>query len=397
MVQAEEPNAVMARETAHSAPVYGHLPFVPERGEGCELVTADGRRILDLYGGHAVAVLGYDHPGLRQALVEQVDQLLFQSNAVALGVRADAAEKLVRVAPNRLSRLFFVNSGAEANENALRIAARATGRRRMLALTHGFHGRTAAAAAVTWNAREKWYGFPDLPFDVDFIPRDDVDAVAAMIADDLADDVAAVIFEPVQGIAGAYDLAPEFVRALRQQTEAVGALLIADEVQCGMGRCGDWFASAHYGIEPDLLTNAKALGGGVPTGVVLMTNELADDLDTGALGSTFGGGPLAAAAIAAVIDAIEHDGLLANVRDREAEIRSTCITGPVQTISGRGLLLGLHLDRPARELRDKLLEADILTGLSSAPNVLRLLPPLTLTSAHVERLAAELARIGPLA
>ena len=197
------------REAGVTIPVYGQLPFVPERASGCDIFTKDGRRILDLYGGHAVAALGYGHPNLVAAITEQSNKLLFQSNAVALDIRADAAEKLVSVAPNKLERVFFVNSGAEANENALRIACRVTGRKKVLAITQGFHGRTAAAAAVTWNS-DRWYGFPEKPFAVDFIPRDDVDAVETMIGDDIA----AVIFEPVQGVAGAYRSCDSLGRAI---------------------------------------------------------------------------------------------------------------------------------------------------------------------------------------
>ena len=291
--------------------------------------------------------------------------------------------------PASLRRAFFVNSGAEANENALRLACMATGRRKILALTHGFHGRTAAAAAVTWNARERWYGFPDLPFDVDFIPRDDVEAAHAMIDES----VAAVIFEPIQGIAGAYDLSLEFVEALRQATQAAGAVLIADEVQSGMGRSGQFFAVQAYQIEPDILTNAKSLGGGIPCGVVLCSDALASTVRPGDLGSTFGGGPVAAAAILAVIETIQSEHLLENVRAREAQIRECCSTGPVTAISGMGLLLGLHCDRPAADVQGSLLENDILTGTSSDPHVLRLLPPLVLQPEHVDRLAAELAAI----
>ena len=219
-VQMDSTNAA-SREDAVLAPVYGHLPFVPQRAAGCDIFTEDGRRILDLYGGHAVAALGYAHPALVNAISEQSQRLLFQSNAVALDVRARATEMLLSVAPAGLTRAFFVNSGAEANENALRIAFMATGRSKVLAITHGFHGRTAAAAAVTWNAANRWYGFPHLPFDVEFIPRDDVTAARQMITSD----VAAVIFEPVQGIAGAYDLNIEFVEALRERTSVTGERL----------------------------------------------------------------------------------------------------------------------------------------------------------------------------
>jgi acetylornithine/succinyldiaminopimelate/putrescine aminotransferase len=335
------------REAATTLPVYGQLPFVPESATGCDIVTTDGRRILDLYGGHAVAALGYGHPAL-----------------------------------------VFVNSGAEANENALRMACVATGRKKVLAITHGFHGRTAAAGAVTWNS-EKWYGFPKQPVDVEFIPRDDCDAAREMIGPD----VAAVIFEPVQGIAGAYDLSPGFLTALRDCTAQHGAVLIADEVQSGMGRSGHYFAVQAHGITPDILTTAKALGGGIPCGAVLCNESIAAHFGPGALGTTFGGGPVAAAAINAVIDTIENDQLLSNVREREAQIREQCVTGPVKQIQGMGLLLGLVCDRPAAEVRDALLENDVLTGTSSDPDVLRILAPLVLESEHVDRLAQTLESI----
>jgi acetylornithine/succinyldiaminopimelate/putrescine aminotransferase len=376
------------REAATTIPVYGQLPFVPAHAEGCEIVTTDGRRILDLYGGHAVAALGYGHPRLVAAIREQAESLLFQSNAVALDIRASAAEKLVAVAPASLERVFFVNSGAEANENALRMACKVTQRRKVLAISHGFHGRTAAAGAVTWNS-DKWYGFPQKPFDVDFIPRDDRAAAEAMIGPD----VAAVIVEPVQGVAGAYDLSAEFLVTLRESTQRHGALLIADEVQSGMGRCGHYFAVQACGIEPDLMTSAKSLGGGVPCAAVLSRADVAAPFGPGDLGTTFGGGPLAAAAIGAVIDTIDDEGLLANVRNMETRIRDRCLTGPVVRIQGKGLLLGLVCNRAAGEVRDALLEQGILTGTSADPNVLRILAPLVLNDEHVDHLARALAAI----
>ena len=378
------------REARLTIPVYGQLPFVPERASGCDIFTRDGRRILDLYGGHAVAALGYGHPRLVAAIAEQSNKLLFQSNAVALDVRADAAEQLTRVAPAGLDRVFFVNSGAEANENALRMALMATGRPRILAITQAFHGRTAAAGAVTWNS-DRWYAFPHKPFDVDFIPRDDVDAARRMIDDS----VAAVIFEPVQGVAGAYDLANEFIETLRAATRQHGALLIADEVQSGMGRCGQFFAVQAHGIVPDIITSAKALGGGIPCGAVLCTDAIASRFGTGDLGTTFGGGPIAAAAITATIQGILAEHLLSNVRAREAQIREQCVVGPVRKIQGMGLLLGLVCDRPAAEIRDALLDHDILTGTSADPEVLRILAPLVLQDKHVDHLAQALASLTP--
>ncbi len=378
------------REAATTLPVYGQLPFVPERATGCDIITSDGQRILDLYGGHAVAALGYGHPRLIRAISEQSSKLLFQSNAVALEVRADAAEMLTAIAPEGLNRVFFVNSGAEANENALRMALVVTKRKKVLAITQGFHGRTAAAGAVTWNS-DPWYGFPNKPFDVDFIPRDDCDAAQEMIGSD----VAAVIVEPVQGVAGAYDLSHEFLHVLRERTKLSGALLIADEVQSGMGRCGRYFAVQAQEIVPDILTSAKALGGGIPCGAVLCTDEIATHFGPGDLGSTFGGGPVAAAAIVAVIESIQAEGLLKNVRQREAQIREQCIQGPIRKIQGMGLLLGLVCDCPAIEVRNALLQHDVLTGTSSDPNVLRILAPLVLESNHVDHLAHALKTMAP--
>ena len=380
-----------SREAAATIPVYDQFSFLPERASGCDIVTADGRRILDLYGGHAVAALGYGHPRLTRAIQQQCQRLLFQSNAVALDIRAAAAEKLNEISPEGIRRTFFVNSGAEANENALRIACMATGRKKVLAISHGFHGRTAAAAAVTWNAGGSWYGFPRTPFEVGFIPRNDVEAAMSMIDNT----VAAVIFEPVQGVAGAFDLSFEFVEALRKATRSCAALLIADEVQSGIGRSGRYFAVDAYGVGPDVLTCAKSLGGGFPCGAVMTTENLSSLVRRGDLGSTFGGGPIAAAAILAVIETIDKERLLENVREREAQIRERCVTGPVRRIQGMGMLLGLVCDRPAKDVQSALLQHDILTGTSADRDVLRLLPPLVLQPEHVEHLATALADIAP--
>jgi acetylornithine/succinyldiaminopimelate/putrescine aminotransferase len=316
--------------------------------------------------------------------------MIFQSNAVKLAVRDRAATLLADFAGAGLTRVFFVNSGGEANENALRLALRLTGRRQIIALEHGFHGRTAAAAAVSYGSDKGWYGFPSLPFDVRFVPRDDADALAEAVGPETA----AVILEPVQGLAGAYDLAPEFLAAARTATAATGALLIFDEVQSGMGRTGAPFGANLYGIEPDILTTAKGLAGGIPAGAMLLRPELARHLRSGDLGTTFGGGPVATAAIAAVIETIRAESLLANVREVSARIRASCCIGPVESIQGRGFLLGLKTRPRAAKVRDALLARDILAGTSADPHVLRLLPPLSLTGEHVDRLATALGEIG---
>jgi acetylornithine/succinyldiaminopimelate/putrescine aminotransferase len=379
-------NEEVAAVHAHLNEVYTMLPFAPVKGVGAWLEDAQGRRVLDLYGGHAVAALGYGHPRLSDAIARAARDLVFQTNALPLKIRDEAADALAAFAPPGVGRVFFVNSGAEANENALRIALRVTGRQKVVALEQSFHGRTTAAAAVTWGAAGSWYGFPRAPFDVQFVPREDTVALNAAVDSSTA----AVIIEPVQGLAGAFDFSTEFLGAARDACDRNGALLILDEVQTGIGRLGEPFGAQLHRVRPDLLTTAKGLGGGFPCGALLLPNEIARDLKPGSLGTTFGGGPVACAAIKTVLEVIRDENLLANVREVSAAVRSTCVVGPVVGVQGRGFLLGLKTKPKATAVRDALLARDILTGTSADPNVLRLLPPLILTAEHVKRLAAAL-------
>jgi len=306
-----------------------------------------------------------------------------------MDVRARAAERLIRFSGLDLASVFFVNSGAEANENALRMAFRMTGRSHVAAVEFGFHGRTAAAGAVTWGAAQKWYAFPRAPFDVSFIPRGDVKAIPQHVTSATA----AVIVEPVQGLAGAFDLSAEFLGALRQRCNEVGALFICDEVQSGMGRTGDPFAAKTHALAPDMVTTAKALGNGFPCAALLMAPRVAAAVKLDSLGTTYGGGPMACAAIEAVIEAIESEQLLERVRRVGAYIRKTCIVGPVTGHQGAGFLTGLRTSRPAKEVQAELLEQRILTGTSTDPYVLRLLPPFVLEEEHVDMLRDALASI----
>jgi acetylornithine/N-succinyldiaminopimelate aminotransferase len=372
------------------APVFAQYPLPVVSGEGVWLHTRDGRRVLDLYGGHAVAALGYGHPGWTAALTTQARTLSFQSNAVPLEIRARAAARLLRFASLDFASVFFVNSGAEANENALKMAFGITQRAHVAALEHSFHGRTAAAGAITHGARATWYGFPRAPFDVSFMPRRDEEAIAQHVTERTA----AVIVEPVQGVGGAFDLGARYLQALRARCDAVGALLIFDEVQCGMGRVGEPFAANLYGVQPDLLTTAKALGAGFPCAALLMAPRAAGAIKLDALGTTFGGGPMACAVIEAVIEAIESERLLERVRATSAQIRSRCLVGPVIAHQGAGLLVGLRTTRPAKEVHAALLERGILAGTSADPAILRLLPPFILEASHVELLRDALLDIG---
>jgi acetylornithine/succinyldiaminopimelate/putrescine aminotransferase len=382
-------NRSAAAPADHLARVFAQYPFEVVRAEGVWLYTRDGRRVLDYYGGHAVAALGYGHPRWLAALERQAREMPFQTNAIPMQIRERAAARLVAFAGLGLDTVFFVNSGAEANENALRLGFKLTGRREAVALEQGWHGRTAAAGAVTYGAREKWYGFPQAPFDVRFVSRSDPTAAAAGVTERTA----CVIAEPVQGLAGAFEVPVAVLAALRRRCAEVGALLIFDEVQCGVGRSGAPFAANRAGVTPDILTTAKALGAGFPVSAMLLSPAIASRLKVEDMGTTFGGGPLACAIVEAVIDIIESEGLLENVQRMSALIRSTCIVGPVSAVQGAGLLLGLRTTRPAKDVQRELLARDIFAGTAADPHIVRLLPPFTLAPAHVAALAAALAEL----
>jgi acetylornithine/succinyldiaminopimelate/putrescine aminotransferase len=370
------------------APVFAQYPLEVSSAQGVWLSTPRGERILDLYGGHAVVALGYGHPGWTAALGRQARSCNFQTNAVKMEVRARAAARLVRFSRLDFRSVFFINSGAEANENALRLAFRCNPRRTHVAAIEGaFHGRTAAAGALTWGAQQKWYSFPRPPFDVSFIPRGDVAAIAQQVTDRTA----AVIVEPVQGLAGAVDLGAPFLQALRKRCDEVGAVLIFDEVQCGLGRTGQPFAAILYTVTPDMITTAKALGNGFPCAALLIGPKVSAALKLDLLGTTYGGGPMACAAIEAVIEAIESENLLENVRRIGQRIRETCIVGPVTGYQGAGFLAGLRTTRPAKDIQAELLESGIFAGTASDPNVIRLLPPYILQDEHVDMLRDTLA------
>ncbi len=381
--------SIAANQMSHLAQVFAQLPVEIAHGDGVWLHARDGRKILDFYGGHAVAALGYGHPRWLAAIERQARQMSFQTNALPMAVRERAAARLARFAGLGLDTVFWLNSGAEANENALKLAFKLTGRSKVVALEQGWHGRTAAAGAVTWGALEKWYGFPRRPFDVTFTPRDD----AAALEEHIDRDTAAVIVEPVQGVGGAFDVGRPMLQALRRRCDEVEAVLIFDEVQCGVGRCGAPFAANHHGVTPDIITTAKALGNGFPVSALMMGRRVSRSLKIDDMGTTFGGGPIACAVAEAVIDAIESESLLANVRKVSTYIRSNCIVGPVTGVQGAGFLLGLKTSRPAKEVQSALLARNILTGTSGDAHILRLLPAYILNEGHVDQLCDALALI----
>jgi acetylornithine aminotransferase/acetylornithine/N-succinyldiaminopimelate aminotransferase len=375
-----------AQEDAYVLPTYEKFPFVLARGAGCKVWDDAGNEYLDLYGGHAVAALGHSPAEVADAISRQARELLFYSNLVYLRARAEAAKALVEFCGEPGSQVFFCNSGAEANENALRIARSVTGRAKVVAAEGGFHGRTAAAIAATGYKYRK--GLSGLGADIVHVPFGD-----AAAAEKALDGAAAFLLEPIQSVQGATTASPEYLQALEALCEKSGALLIFDEVQTGLGRVGARSARHAFGARPQMQTFAKALASGVPAGAVLAAPEVAKKVKPGELGSTFGGGPLASAAITATVSAISERKLWENAAAMEALIRGTFRFPQLKEIRGKGLLLGLVLDRPSKPARQELLKRRIIVGGADDPNVIRLLPPLTIGPAEVETLRSALAEI----
>ena len=370
-------------------PVYPPFPIRPASGHGSWLVDEDGHEWLDAYGGHAVASTGHSHPHVVRAIAEQAARLLFYSTAVPHPLRERLAERLAALCPEPLGRVFFCNSGAEANENALHLARKHTGRRDVVSVAGGWHGRTVATLAVTDGARyEEAARRAGMPLSRK-VPFDDIAALERLVDDT----VAAVIVEPVQGLAGARDCDPRFLEAARRVCDARGAVLIFDEVQCGVGRCGAFSAAEAYGVTPDVVTFAKGLAAGLPIGAVVATDAVTARLAVGDLGSTFGGGPVVAAAALANLEVIDREDLIANAVRVGAHLTRGALALGVRRVSGRGLLLGLHLGRPAAEVQRALFERRILTGTASDPEVLRLLPPLSFSIREADLLLAGLREV----
>jgi acetylornithine/succinyldiaminopimelate/putrescine aminotransferase len=380
---------MMTRADSALLPVYPPMPVRPVRGHGSWLVDEDGEEWLDAYGGHAVASTGHSHPEVVRAIADQAARLLFYSTAVPLPQREALADKLAELCPEPLGRVFLCNSGAEANENALHLARRHTGRQTVVTLRGGWHGRTAATLACTDGPRyEEAARRAGMPLSRK-VPFDDVAALEAAVDDG----VAAVLVEPIQGFAGARDCSTEFLAAARRVCDDRGAVLLFDEVQCGVGRCGAFAAAEAVGVTPDALTFAKGLAGGLPIGAVVATPALTESLAIGDLGSTFGGGPVPCAAALANIGVIEREGLIANAVSVGEHLARGARSLGIHKVSGRGLLLGLHLGRPAVEVQKALFARRILTGTATDPQVLRLLPPLSFSMREAELLLAGLREV----
>lgn len=368
---------------------YAKMSVAVERGRGAWIWTSDGEKYLDLYGGHAVCATGHSHPRVVEALKTQAEKVLFYSNLVYSEIRARAAEKLVSVAPESLTKAFFCNSGTEANENAMRMARMATGREKIITFAGGFHGRTADSISATFLGKYREIGRPNVPGHVS-AEFGDIESVRK-----LADrETAAIMLEPIQSMAGVREAAPVFFRELREICDERGIVLIFDEVQTGVGRTGNWFFGGSElceAVEPDIISLAKSLGSGVPVGACLVNESIAAKIKINDLGTTFGGGMLAMAAVLATLEAIETDAMLDNAKAVENHLRERLNEVPsAVALHGKGCLLGIEFDDKAAPIHQKLLENKIITGTSGNPKVLRLLPPLCVKIEEIDLLIEAL-------
>lgn len=370
-------------------PVYSKIayPISLVRGEGVYVTDTDGNTYIDFYGGHCVCCLGHSPTEVIDAITAQSRTLMFYSNLAPIPIRERAAKRLITYAANGMSKVFFCNSGAEANENALKIAVKATGRKKIVAYKGAFHGRTILAMNATdapaWHETfDKWIGR------VARITANDTEGLSA-----IDEETAAVILEPIQSIGGCTVFEKDYLLKVREACDKTGAMLIFDEVQTGMGRTGVPFVSGHCGVLPEMMTLAKGLAAGFPIGAVVMTQGTADKIEPGDIAATFGGGPMAMAAMEATIESLERYNLAEHCQKIEAYVREKFQIEQVKKIVGRGCLLGLILDRDAKPVREALFAQGIIAGLNSNPKLLHLLPPLTILERHVDELFEALLTV----
>ena len=356
------------------------------KGEGCKVWDDKGTEYLDLYGGHAVISIGHAHPKYVDYISKQVATLGFYSNSVINTLQSDAAEKLGKISGYEDYNLFFINSGAEANENALKLSSFKNGLSRVISFSKAFHGRTSLAVEITDNP--KIIAPINSNGHTTYLQMGDIDAVRTELA---KGDVTAVIIEGIQGVGGIRIPDAEFLQELQKECEATGTTLILDEIQSGCGRSGKFFAHQWAGIRPDIITQAKGIGNGFPVGCVLISPKF--QAVYGELGTTFGGNHLACAAVQAVLETMEEENLLDNVNKVGNYLMEELKKIPqIKEVRGRGLMIGMEFAEPIKEVRRKLLfEEHVFTGVSGT-NVIRLLPPLTLTMQQAEDFIERLKR-----
>ncbi len=372
-------------------PVYPLFDINIVKGKGCHVWDSEGQEYLDLYGGHAVISIGHCHPHYVEKLTQQLNTLGFYSNSVINRLQEQLAERLGKACGYDNYQLFLVNSGAEANENALKLASFHTGRKRILAASKAFHGRTSLAVEATDNP--KIVAPVNANGHVQFLPLNDLEAFQSELA---KGDVAAVIVECIQGVGGIRLATSEFMQGLRKACSENGTVLICDEIQCGYGRSGKFFAHQHTGVRPDIITCAKGIGNGFPMGAVLISPQFKAVF--GQLGTTFGGNHLACAAALAVLDVIEEEHLVENAASVGsyllAQLKTLAAENPsIVDVRGEGLMIGIEFSDSIKPLRTRLVkEQHVFTGAAST-NILRLLPPLSLTKAEADDFLSRLKQV----
>ena len=369
-------------------PVYPLFDINIVKGKGCHVWDDKGQEYLDLYGGHAVISIGHCHPHYVEMMTHQFNTLGFYSNSVINQLQVELATRLGNVCGYPDYQLFLINSGAEANENALKLASFHTGRKRILAAGKAFHGRTSLAVEATDNP--KIVAPINANGHVTFLPLNDLEAFESELK---KGDVAAVIVECIQGVGGIRMATKAFMQGLRKACDAAGTLLICDEIQCGYGRSGKFFAHQHLDVKPDIITCAKGIGTGFPMGAVIISPKIKATF--GMLGTTFGGNHLACTAALAVLDVIEKEGLIDNAAKVGnyliSELKKMQQTNPhITDVRGEGLMIGVEYDKPIKDFRNHLVHHEHMFTGAASTNILRLLPPLSLTMEEAEQAISKL-------
>jgi len=365
-------------EDKYQLKTYSKFPISVERGEGVYVVDSEGKRYLDFYAGHAVALTGHCHPKVVAAIQAQASKLIFYSNIVYNSERALTSKILISLLPEAFTEVFFCNSGSEANETALKMARKFTGRSHIISMHEGFHGRTFGSLSVTGFDKYKIFP-PHLP-EISFAKFGELESLEACFKAK-AGQVAAVILEPIQSMAGVKIAAPSYFEGMRKLCDQHGALLIFDEVQTGFGRTGQNFFAQTVGVNPDLISTAKSIASGVPMGALFVQKHIASQVKLGEQGSTFGGSPLACAASRATAGVIVEEKLCARAKDLGTylidNIKQAALPA-VKEVRGVGLLIGIEFEKPAKELIGKLLQRGVIIGSSEKAETLRLIPPLVI-------------------
>lgn len=376
-------------EDLYEVSTYARFPYVLSHGHGTYLYDINGKKLIDLYGGHCVSILGHTPDAIVNALKEQSEKLLFYSNVAWSPIRALAAKKLIEMAPDHFKKVFFCNSGTEANENALKVAWKLTGKKHIISMIGAFHGRTLASLSASYgDTLHKSY--ESLLTPVSFVPFGDIDQLKKSIQEH--EDTAAIIMEPIQSMAGVVCADKSFFKEVRKLCDEHNIFLIFDEVQTGVGRTGTFSYSQQLDIMPDIITLAKSLGSGIPVGGMLLPEKWASQINTGDLGTTFGGGMLAMSAVLATLQELEKR----NYMDHAVAVFNTLsegLKGSSVEVRGAGCLIGLVLTEPVNAIRSELLNKGWLTGSSKNPNVIRLMPPVNTPLEIIHDFIIELKKL----